>query len=135
MNKIIKKILSTSITIMLLCTLLSIVSLASTPPTNSRWAFITSSQREAYSASVTGTYKVFGGDNKKTSKHSMTICSQYYENGKWKFDKKIRVGINQTLNDTNTTFMSSAMEWRVYLKPYSIYLSGCEGQGYIWYDM
>lgn len=136
MSKTIKKILSFTISLILLCSLFTIISLASTPPSASRWAYITKTQNKAYSAAVTGTYKVFGGDNYATSEHNMTICSQYKDdNGKWDFDKKIRVGINQTLHDTYTTFMSEETDWRVYLKPYGLLQEGCNGKGYIWYDM
>lgn len=136
MSKTIKKLLSISVASILLCSLFTIISLASTPPNASRWAYITDTQNKAYSSAVTGTYKVFGGDNYNTSKHNMTICSQYKDdNGDWTFDKKIRVGINQTLHDTNTTYMSKETDWRVYLKPYSLFQEGCNGKGYIWYDM
>lgn len=82
-----------------------------------------------------GTCYFLNGDNYANSEHALTICSQYKEGNEWKYDKKIRVGINQTLNDTNTTFKSSSYKWRVYLKPYAAWQTGCNGEGYIWYDM
>lgn len=135
MNKYLKKFSSVLLFTMIISSIFSICVLASTPPAESKWAFITSSQSKAYSGEVNGTYKVFGGDNYANSEHALTICSQYKEGNEWKYDKKIRVGINQTLNDTNTTFKSSSYKWRVYLKPYAAWQTGCNGEGYIWYDM
>lgn len=133
--KSIKKCISIFLTIILVVSVSTIFVSASTPPLASRWAFITESQSKAYSESVTGTYKVFGGTNYSNSEHNMTICSQYKDGNDWKYDKKIKVAINQTLNDTYTTFFDEEISWRVYLKPYGAYLSGCNGEGYIWYDM
>jgi hypothetical protein len=115
----------------------TIIVLASEPPKLSEWAFITSSQNKEYSDAVVGTYKVFGGKNYSTSSHALTICSQYYDasSADWKFDKKIKVNIDSSLNDTYTTFLSEAVSWRVYLKPYAAWQSGCNGEGYIWYAM
>ena len=122
---------------MLIISTLVIVGLASTPPSASKWAFITSSQSSACSSSVKGTYKVFGGTNYNSSDHPLTICSQFYDgsSSSWKFDKKIKVNINSTLNDTYTTFHSEELSWRVYLKPYATWTTGCNGEGYIWYSM
>lgn len=109
---------------------------ASTPPDSSVWAHIGFADREAYSEDVWGTYKVFGGTNFGISQHNLTISSQYFSgSGGWDFDKKIRVSIGQTLDDTYTRQFSTPVSWRVNLRPYSVWTSECSGNGYMWYDM
>lgn len=137
MKRKLKKTFSVLLSAILILSTLVIVGLASTPPSTSKWAYISSTQSKAYSGSVNGTYKVIGGSNYSSSSHPLTICSQYYDgsSSSWKFDKKIKVNINATLNDTYTTFHSETLSWRVYLKPYAAWTSGCNGYGYIWHDM
>ncbi len=131
-----RKVLALCLSIALILSIGMIIASASTPPSLNQNVSISSHQSAVASKSVLGTYKVFGGSNYNTSQHNLTISSQYYSGSEgWKFDKKIRVGIGKTLDDTNTTFYSSTLSWRVHLSPYSLFTSGCNGWGYIWYDM
>lgn len=135
MKRKIKRILSALLTAVLISCICVVLASASDPPSRSKWAYINKSQSYAYSQTAFGTYKFFGGRNYANSNHNLTICARYYDGSSqdWKFDKKIRVSINTTLNDTSTTVFGQQMSWQVYLKPYSIYTSGCHGDGYIWY--
>lgn len=129
------KLLSLCISIALVLSITVIISSASTPPANSKWAYINDQQSSVDSADVFGTYKNFGGTNSDTSTHSLTISSKYFSaDDGWKFDIKKKVAINTTLNDTRTTQFSAATSWRVNLSPYSVWTSGCNGEGYIWYS-
>lgn len=130
----IKKIGSVLLSVTLVSLIGMIAVSASDPPDNSVWASIDFTQREAWSPSTFGTFKVFGGTNNNVSEHNLTISSQYYAGpDDWEFDKKIRVSIGQTLNDTETTHFSNSMSWRVNLRPYSFWTSGCDGDGYMWF--
>lgn len=129
------KLLSLCFSVALILSIAVIVASASTPPKNSAWAHINDTQSSVDSATVIGTYKFFGGTNFNSSTHSLTISSKYFSAGDgWKFDVKKKVAINTTLNDTETTYFSAATSWRVNLSPYSIWTSGCNGEGYIWYS-
>lgn len=133
-----KKILSAILSLLLISivTLVGVYAIAAKVPSNSKWAYISSSQSSAYSSSVYGTHKIFGGTNKGSSNHYLTICARYFDGSSnaWKFDKKIAVKINQSLNPTVTTIKSGDLAWQVYLKPYGAYSSGCNGNGYIYYS-
>lgn len=131
-----RKVLAICLSIALILSIGVVLVAASTPKDPYKSTSISSHQSARYSDSVSGTYKVFGGTNYNTSQHNLTISSQYYSgSGGWKFDKKIRVSIGSTLDDTNTTYYSDTLSWRVHLAPYSLYTSGCNGWGYIYYDM
>lgn len=131
-----RKVLAICLSVALILSIGIVFAAASTPKDPYKSTSINSNQNEEYSGSVSGTYKVFGGSNYNSSEHNLTISSQYYSgSGGWKFDKKIRVSIGSTLDDTNTTFYSDTLSWRVHLAPYSWFTRGCNGWGYIYYDM
>ena len=127
-----RKLLSMGISVALFLSIAVIFASASTPPANSKWVYINDKQSEVESKDVFGRHKYFGGTNYNSSTRSLTISSKYYSAGVgWKFDVKKKVAINSTLNDTETSYFSAATSWRVNLKPYSIWTSGCNGNGYI----
>ena len=132
-----KKVASFLFTLFLFVSIMTICASASNVPSNSKWANISSKQSYACSGRVIGTYKFFGGSNYSNSKHNLTICSRYFDasSNSWMFDKKIKVAPNSTLNDTRTATFAQEISWQVYLKPYGWCTSGCDGEGYIWYDM
>lgn len=135
-NHMKRKILALCLSIALILSIGMVVASASTPKDPYQDTTISSHQSAAVSYGVAGTYKVFGGSNYNTSQHNLTISSQYFSGSSgWKFDKKIRVSIGSTLDDTNTTFFSDSLNWRVHLAPYAVFTSGCNGWGYIYYDM
>lgn len=133
-SNFVKKIGSVLLSVVLVSFIGIITASASDVPDASVWAYIGFTEREAWSPTTLGTFKYFGGTNSGDSEHNLTISSQYYAGPKgWEFDKKIRVSIGQSLNDTETTHFGNTMSWRVNLRPYSVWTSGCKGEGYMWF--
>lgn len=136
MKTYLRRFLSGVLALTAILLIFAIFAFASTPQSPYNDTYINSTQPYNYSASTAGTYKVIGGTNYASSSRTLQISSQYFDGSSnaWKFDKKMKVNINNTLNDTYTTYFSQTMSWRVHLKPYGA-SSGCNGYGYIWYAM
>lgn len=132
-----KKFLSAILTLSLVLSISAIVAYgagAYKVPPNSVVTNLSTNQSYSYSETVVGTYKYFGGINYSDSKHRTTVCSQYYDGSskKWKDDDKIAVSVDDYFLDKQTTKFDAKVSWRVYLKPYASYSSGCHAQGYMW---
>ena len=132
-----KKIISFALTLTLCLSIGAISALAAySAPSNSETCKIKSNQAYKYSKAVIGTYKLFGAENKSSSKHKLRVYAQYFDAGSNKYlnDKSRVIEIGEYVMDVKTDKFAGETSWRVYLTPYSIFNNdGCNGSGYIWH--
>lgn len=96
---------------------------------------ITSSDTWKRSGSVAGTYKMYCGSNYSSSKRAMYVDVYQSDGHGYKIDKETRISAGHATGDMRTTTFSSSRLFLVELNPYGIGTAGCNGVGYIWYDM
>lgn len=95
---------------------------------------INKNQSVAHSGSVSGTYKLFAGNNDYSSERNLYFQAQFSTGSGWTNDNLVLISPGSSFDNQRTTTGTTSL-WRLELNPYGVLTKGCIGKGYIWYDM